>query len=58
MSKKFCLTCGCYENNDLKLQEEIVGVTVSRSKLEDRIHYLKDDEKILLCNDCSEELAI
>lgn len=55
--EKFCLTCGTQKNDD-SLSEEVVGVTISRSKLKDRQHYLEDGEKIILCTDCKEELSI
>jgi hypothetical protein len=40
------------------LSEEIVGVTVSKSILKDRQHIFKDNDKVLLCNKCKEELRL
>jgi len=56
--KRYCLTCGNLESKDNKLSEEIVGVTVSKSILKDRQHIFKDNDKVLLCNKCKEELRL
>jgi hypothetical protein len=56
--KRYCLTCGRCESKDNKLNEEIVGVTVSKSMLEDRQYICKDNEKVLLCNECANELRL
>lgn len=51
---RYCLTCGV---EGINLTERTVGSEVSRQLLEDRQHYLAFDEKVLLCDCCTEVLS-
>ena len=58
MENNYCLTCGIEEGQEVRLQSEIVGHTVSRTMLKDRQHFLKEGETITLCEECAEELRL
>lgn len=58
MAKKYCKVCGIYEAEDIPLTTEVVGKTVSKEKLEEKEIEVKRGDKILLCEDCLQDVGV